>query len=57
MKKFGIQNFKLDIYIIDTTGMVYSKIRAVTLCLEQYYIFNLNPSLNRIKVAGSKPKV
>ena len=41
MKIFGIDNFKLDIYIIDTTGMEYSKIRAVTLCLEQYYIFNL----------------
>ena len=42
MKIFGIDNFKVDIYIIDTTGMEYSKIRAVTLCLEQYYIFNLN---------------
>ena len=57
MKIFGIDNFKLDIYIIDTTGMEYSKIRAVTLCLEQYYIFNLNPSLNSIKVAGSNPIV
>jgi len=57
MKTFGIQNFKLDIYIIDTTGLVYSKIRAVTLCLEQYYIFILNPSLNSIKVAGSNPIV
>lgn len=52
-----MDNFKLDIYIIDTTGMVYSKIRAITLCLEQYYIFNLNPSLNSIKVAGSNPIV
>jgi len=49
MKTFGIINFKLDIYKIDTTGMEYSKIRAVTLCLEQYYIFILNPSLNSIK--------
>jgi NADH-ubiquinone oxidoreductase chain 3 len=57
MKTFGIINFKLDIYIIDTTGMEYSKIRAVTLCLEQYYIFILNPSLNSIKVAGSNPIV
>jgi NADH-ubiquinone oxidoreductase chain 3 len=57
MKTFGIENFKLDIYIIDTAGMVYSKIRAVTLCLEQYYIFILNPSLNKIKVAGSNPIV
>lgn len=55
MKRFGIINFKLDIYIIDTTGMEYSKIRAVTLCLEQYYILILNPSLNSIKVAGSNP--
>ena len=37
--------------------MEYSKIRAVTLCLEQYYIFILNPSLNSIKVAGSNPIV
>ena len=53
MKTFGIQNFKLDIYIINTTGMEMenSKIKAVTLCLEQYYIFILNPSLNYIKVA------
>jgi hypothetical protein len=57
MKRFGIINFKLDIYIIDTTGMQYSKFRAVTLCLEQYYIFILNPSLNSIKVAGSNPIV
>ena len=57
MKTFGIQNFKLDIYIIDTTGMESSKIRAVTLCLEQYYIFILNPFLNSIKVAGSNPIV
>jgi NADH-ubiquinone oxidoreductase chain 3 len=57
MKIFGIQNFKLDIFIIDTTGMKYSKIKAVTLCLEQYYIFILNPFLNSIKVAGSNPIV
>jgi group I intron endonuclease len=57
MKTFGMLNFKLDIYIIDTTGMEPSKIRAVTLCLEQYYIFILKPSLNSIKVAGSKPIV
>jgi hypothetical protein len=53
MKTFGIENFKLEIYIINKTGMEYSKIRAVNLCLEQYYIFILNPSLNSIKVAGS----
>ena len=46
MDRFGIQNFKLDIYIIDTTGMESLKIKAVTLCLEQYYIFIFNPSLN-----------
>ena len=68
MKTFGIKNFKLDIYIIvvgvatpdhagHTTGMEFIKIRAVTLCLEQYYIFILNPSLNSIKVAGSNPIV
>jgi len=57
MKKFGIENFKLDLYIINTTGMVNSKIRALTLCLEQYYIFFLNPSLNSVKVAGSNPIV
>jgi GIY-YIG catalytic domain len=57
MKTFGIQNFKLDIYIIDTTGMEYLKIRAMTLCLEQYYIFIFNPFLNSIKVARSKPIV
>jgi hypothetical protein len=57
MKTFGIQNLKLDIYIIYTIGMKYSKIRAVTLCLEQYYIFILNPSLNSIKVAGFYPIV
>ena len=57
MKTFGIQNFKLYIYKIDTTGMENSKIRAVTLCLEQYYIFNLNPSLNSIKVARFNPLV
>lgn len=34
-----------------------SKIRALTLCLEQYYIFILNPSLNSVKVAGSNPIV
>lgn len=51
MNRFGIQNFKLDIYIIDTTGMESLKIKAVTLCLEQYYILILNPSLNWIKVA------
>ena len=33
MKTFGMDNFKLDIYLIDTTGMEYSQIRAVTLCL------------------------
>jgi len=37
--------------------MEYSQIRAVTLCLEQYYIFILKPSLNSIKVAGSNPIV
>ena len=37
--------------------MEYSQIRAVTLCLSQYYIFNLNSSLNSIKVAGSNPIV
>jgi len=57
MKTFGINKFKLDIYIIDTTEMEYSQIRAVTLCLEQYYIFILKPSLNSIKVAGSNPIV
>nr|YP_011020435.1 GIY-YIG endonuclease [Ganoderma weberianum]WQH62857.1 GIY-YIG endonuclease [Ganoderma weberianum] len=57
MKTFGMDNFKLDIYIIDTTGMVYSKISAITLCLEQYYIFNLNPSPHSIKVAGYNPIV
>jgi len=57
MKTFGIKNLKLDIYIIDTTGMEFIKIRAVTLCLEQYFIFILNPSLNSIKVAGSNPIV
>jgi hypothetical protein len=55
MKTFGIANFKLDIYLIDTTGMEDSKIKAVTLCLEQYYIFILNPYLNSLKVAGSNP--
>jgi group I intron endonuclease len=57
MKEFGIENFKLDIYIIDTINMEYTKIRALTLSLEQYYIFTLNPSLNSIKVAGSNPIV
>jgi hypothetical protein len=57
MKEFGIENFKLDIYIINTIGMEYSKIKAVTLSLEQYYIFIFNPSLNLIKVAGSNPIV
>jgi hypothetical protein len=57
MKTFGIENFKLDIFIIDTTGMEIEKIRAVTLCLEQYYIFIFNPSINSIKVAGSNPIV
>jgi hypothetical protein len=61
MKTFGIKNFKLDIYMIDTTEMIYlySKIRALTLCLEQYYILILNPSLNaiKVKVAGSNPIV
>jgi hypothetical protein len=57
MKTFGITNFKLDIYIIDTTGMEYSKFRAVTFCLEQYYIFIFNPSFNSIKVARSNPIV
>ena len=33
--------------------MEYSKIRAVIICLEQYYIFILNPFLNSIKVARS----
>ena len=47
MKTFGIKNFKLDIYIIDTTEMENKKIKAVTLCLEQYYIFILKPSLNK----------
>lgn len=37
--------------------MENSKIRALTLCLEQYYIFILNPSLNSVKVAGSNPIV
>lgn len=53
MKKSGVNNFKLDIYIIDTTGMDKLKIRFFALCLEQYYIFKLNPSLNSIKVAES----
>jgi hypothetical protein len=57
MKEFGIENFKLDFYIINTIGMEYSKIRAVTLSLEQYYIFILNPSLNLIKIAGFNPRV
>ena len=57
MKEFGIENFKLDVYIINIIGMEYSKIRAVTLSLEQYYIFILNPSLNLIKIAGFNPRV
>jgi NADH-ubiquinone oxidoreductase chain 3 len=57
MREFGIENFKLDIYIIDTIDMDSSKIRAITLSLEQYYIFVLKPSLNLIKVAGSNPIV
>src|ERR1700760_443760 len=57
MKEFGIENFKLEVYIINTIGMEYSKIKAVTLSLEQYFIFILNPSLNLIKVAGSNPIV
>lgn len=58
----GIENFKLDIYIIDSgltleSDLPYFKIRALTLSLEQYYIFTLNPSLNVVKVAGSQPLV
>ncbi len=29
MKTFGMENFKLDIYEIDTTGIVYSKIEQL----------------------------
>jgi hypothetical protein len=57
MKTFGVENFKLEIFIINKTGMEDSKIRALTFCLEQYHIFNLNPSLNSIKVAGFNPIV
>jgi hypothetical protein len=57
MRNYGIDNFKLDIYIINTNNIDKSKIRSIVLCLEQYYIFVLNPSLNSIKVAGSNPIV
>lgn len=61
IKEYGINNFKLDIYIIDTESSVFqlnsSNIRSLILCLEQYYILNLNPSLNSLKVAGSNPIV
>lgn len=39
------------------SDLPYFKIRALTLSLEQYYIFTLNPSLNVVKVAGSQPLV
>lgn len=53
MKEYGIENFKIDIYIIDTANKPIEYIRNMTLYFEQYYIFKLNPSLNLIKVAGS----
>jgi hypothetical protein len=57
MKKFGIENFKIDIYIINSINKDLNFIRGLTLCLEQYYILKLNPSLNFLKVAGSNPIV
>lgn len=52
----------MDIYVIETNcpkgfGKDYFKIRALTLSLEQFYIFTLNPSLNLVKVAGSSPLI
>lgn len=50
IKEYGIENLKLDIYIIKTESSVLplnsSSIKTLILCLEQYYILNLNPSLN-----------
>ena len=56
-RKFTIEDYDLAIYIIkngydqDTRDSV----QHLTLALEQYYIFILNPSLNTVKVAGSPP--
>jgi hypothetical protein len=61
IKEYGIENFKLDIYIINTESSVLqlnsSSLKTLILCLEQYYILILNPSLNYLKVAGSNPIV
>lgn len=56
--KYGIENFSLQIYIIDPVlfeGEFESRKRAYSLALEQYFIFTKNSVLNDIKVAGSGP--
>ncbi len=56
--EYGIENFSLQIYKIDPSlfeGDFTLQERALSLALEQYYIFTLNPVLNHIKVAGATP--
>lgn len=58
MLEYGIENFSLQIYKIDPVlfeGEFNLRERALSLALEQYFIFTKNPVLNHIKVAGSAP--
>jgi hypothetical protein len=55
IREYGLNSFKLSIYIIDKKDVDKNTIKGITLCLEQYFIFTLNPILNSIKVAGSNP--
>jgi hypothetical protein len=54
--EYGIDNFSLQIYkIVLFEGDFKLRERALSLALEQYFIFTKNPVLNHIKVAGATP--
>lgn len=69
IKDIGLENFYLDLYIIpqdlidlDTTEVsskdktplsVKSKVKSISLALEQMFILEFNPEYNVLKVAGS----
>ena len=55
--KYGLGAFRLYIFIIQEgySDNDVNKVLAITLALEQYYIFTLNSTLNTLKVARTVP--
>ena len=55
MRTYTLGEFRLDMYVVDGTGVSEKKLYSLYIGLEQYFIFTKNATLNHMLVAGANP--